>query len=469
MKRKLLALLTAILVCMSFLVACSAPEPAEPAEQPTESASEATSESAESGSINEGMEVMGDNLKYDPTVPVNNGEPIEIDMWSWQLFDAYQGLIDRYTAIHPNVTINLIEQPWDDYFTKLPLALDTDEAPGLFAVHESYHDNLINYMAPLEMSLDELRADFDGIDGKLIDGELYYMDYAMMTAVLFYNTDMFEAAGLTEEDIPTTWDEVIDVAKKLTIRDENGELVQAGFNWNYSGHQILMGLNYQLGQNMFNEDKQTVSLNNPAFNEMLQYFVDLYRVHEVGDEDFGEADFMSLGEGRTAMVIGWGWIGGTLDYSYPDLNWSSAQIPLWTEDPYALGRYGGQNSFGIGKNASPEVQAVAQDIMRFSLVDDEFQIDYAIGANSFPTKKSLADNEELLAHPTLAALAGKVDQYVNPGMFPATYENNLKVAVENVIYNDMAIDEALQQAEEAINADLETIDFTSIEDQYVPQ
>ena len=40
----------------------------------------------------------------------------------------------------------------------------------------------------------------------------------MMTGSVYYNKDMWEAAGLTEADIPKTWDEMREVAKKLTIK-----------------------------------------------------------------------------------------------------------------------------------------------------------------------------------------------------------------------------------------------------------
>ena len=40
------------------------------------------------------------------------------------------------------------------------------------------------------------------------------MGYAP-TAV-WYNTDMWKAAGLTEADYPKTWDQLLEVAKKLT-------------------------------------------------------------------------------------------------------------------------------------------------------------------------------------------------------------------------------------------------------------
>ena len=58
-----------------------------------------------------GLEVMGDNVKYDPNHLVNDGEPISIDWWVWASEDMFRGIADMYEEIHPNVTINIINNP----------------------------------------------------------------------------------------------------------------------------------------------------------------------------------------------------------------------------------------------------------------------------------------------------------------------------------------------------------------------
>lgn len=137
-------------------------------------------------------EMMGDTVQYDPKAEVNKGEKITVDFWTWDFVDTFQNLIDQYESIHPNVTINLVETPWDDYWTKLPLALESKDAPAMFAIHNSYHNNLIDYMASYDIPLDDLRKDFLNIDSHVIDGKLYYMDFAMMTANLYYNKDLWK-------------------------------------------------------------------------------------------------------------------------------------------------------------------------------------------------------------------------------------------------------------------------------------
>lgn len=82
-------------------------------------------------------------------------------------------------------------------------------------------------MAPLDIPVEDLEQDFNGVNAHVIDGKVYYIDYGMMTGSVYYNKEMWKEAGLTDDDIPKTWDEMIEVAKKLTIKDGDN-IVQAG-------------------------------------------------------------------------------------------------------------------------------------------------------------------------------------------------------------------------------------------------
>ena len=247
MTRKKITALALTLVLIFSLAACGGPAPSQ---DPEPSAAAPAQETPA-----ETLPLIGTNILYDPNQPINEGKDIEVEFWYWTgAANLFQSLADQYTAVHPNVTIKLVENPWDDYFTKLPLALQGNDGPAIFNVHNSKHDILIDYMAPYDIPLEEMEADFVGVSGHVVDGEVYYTDYGLMTATMYYNTDMWAAAGLTDADIPTTWDQFREVAKKLTIRDEKGELVQAGFSYNGGIQGDVLGMQYQYGQNLFNED-----------------------------------------------------------------------------------------------------------------------------------------------------------------------------------------------------------------------
>ncbi len=470
--KKILALVLAIILVLS-LVGCAEktnPDvpPAEDANTPQ--ASEPVPEKdpeQQSSAAGEQLPVMGNVIQYDPNQPVNNGEDISIEFWYWTgAANLFQSLADQYTAIHPNVRIELVENPFDDYWTKLPLALQGDDGPAIFNVHNSKQELLLGYMAPYEVPTEDLEAEFVGTSGHIIDGNVYFVDYGLMTATMYYNTDMWAAAGLTDADIPTTWDEFREVAKKLTIRDEDGNLVQAGFSYNGGIQGDVLGMQYQYGQNLFTPDGK-VTLNNDAMKDVVQRLKDMYVVDGIGDYNFGNNSGDNFGQGTVAMYLGWGFMTNVLTQNFPDLNFKCFEIPVPAQGvPYAYHRYNGESTFGVNKNAPADQQAVAQDIVKFFFANDAIEKEFCLANAVFPAKQTLRNDADLLAIPSIAVLADHIDRYIWPGPMPATVETNVKIMLEDIFYNNADIDEALQAAENAINEELEVSAFISQEPMY---
>lgn len=415
----------------------------------------------------EASAILGSKIQYDTSKAINNGEDIEIEFWYWTgASDLFKSVVNQYTAIHPNVKITLVENPYDDYWTKLPLALQGSNGPAIFNVHNSHHENLINYLAPYDIPVEDLEEDFVGVSAHVIDGKVYYTDYGMMTATMYYNKAMWSAAGLTEADIPTTWDQFREVAKKLTIRDEKGELIQAGFSFNGGAQGDVLGMQYQYGQNLFTEDGK-VTFNNDAFKTVVQRMKDIYEVDGSGDYNFGNNSGDNFGQGMIAMYLGWGFMHGLFQALWPETEFGSFEIPTPTEDvPYAYHRYNGESTFGINKNAPADQQAVAQDIVRFFLANDQLQKEFVLANSIFPAKKSLANDSDILSVSSIAVLANHIDRYIWPGPMPSAVENNMKIALENIFYNGEDIEAALQNAEDACNEELASSEFVPVESSY---
>jgi len=449
------------------LAACGTTAPTNPT-SPTTAGTPVTTPATTAPTGNPGAALMGKTVTYDPSQPVNGGQPITIEMWYWTgAYDLFQNFADTYSAVHPNVTIKLVENPWADYWTKLPLALQGTDGPAIFNVHNSQHDNLIGYMAPYDIPVQDIEADFTGAAGHVIDGKIYYTDYGLMTVTMFYNTDMWKAAGLTDKDIPKTWDQFREIAKKLTIRDAAGNLVQAGFGYNGGrARGDVLGMQYQYGQNLFTADNQ-VTLNNDAWKQTIQRMLDLYNVDKVGDASFGDNSGDNFGQGKVAMYLGWGFMTNQYTNDSPGLHWGVFEVPTPTDaTPYAYHRYNGESTFGINKNAPADQQAVAQDMVRFFLANDAIQKKFCVANSVFPMKVTLKDDPDLLAIPTLAALAPHLDRYIWPGPMPATVETNVTIALQDIFYNGVDMTTALTSAEKAINADLKDSGFVSQEPMY---
>lgn len=463
MKKSLMRIVS-LMAMLSMLVSLTACGDAPASSQAPVSETATVTPAAEpTGSL----PVMGDTIQYDPNQPVNDGKDIDIEFWYWTgAENLFKSLVNQYTEIHPNVHIKLVENPYEDYWTKLPLALQGDDGPAIFNVHNSYHENIINYMAPYDISADDLEKDFVGVSAHIIDGKVYYTDYGMMTATIYYNKAMWEAAKLTEADIPKTWDQFREIAKKLTIRDGDGNLVQAGFSFNGGAQGDVLGMQYQYGQNLFTEDGK-VSFNNEAIKSVVQRMKDIYEVDGSGDYNFGNNSGDNFGQGTVAMYLGWGFMHNVLKSNFPDTEFGNFEIPTPTEEtPYAYHRYNGESTFGINKNAPADQQAIAQDIVCFFLANSDLQKEFCLANSVFPAKKSLASDADILSVSSIAVLADHIDRYIWPGPMPSAVENNMKIALEDIFYNGADLDTALKNAEDTCNQELAMSEFTSVESQY---
>ena len=92
---------------------------------------------------------------------------------------------------------------------------------------------------------DEMAADFQGIApnglnlGKL-DGKTYGLAFTFSTPVLFYNADLFRAAGLDPEHPPLTWAEVKQASLAIKAKTGKGGLAvgvfgASAFDWMFQG------------------------------------------------------------------------------------------------------------------------------------------------------------------------------------------------------------------------------------------
>lgn len=415
---------------------------------------------------NKNLPIAGNNLTYDPNTLVNNGEVIELELWTWSSDQLFQELADSYQEIHPNVDIQVVLQPWDDYWTKLPLELNGGGGPTLFNIHNSYHDNIIGNLEPYNIPIEQLSADYQGAESHVIDGRVHYIDYGMMTGLVYYNKKMWAEAGLTDADIPQTWDQFAEVAKRLTKRDGD-RLVQAGFNYNDLFKEFTLGLPYQLGRNMMAADMKSPAFDNEATLAVIQRFRDLYDVHGVGSKDFGPVAGDSFGQEQTAMIYNWGHFYGTVQEDHPQLEFGTFRTPVpdAATTPYAYDRYNGESTLGISAGADPAEKAVAQDFIRYYLTNADFMKRMSLNNSVFPLYAPLVDDPEVRAHPVLAPL-GELDRYVWPGPMPSTFEDSVDTMWQDILYNGVAPEVALATAQQTVATELATTDFLSVENRY---
>lgn len=175
---------------------------------------------------------------------------------------------------------------------------------GALDTHDLVEQGLVESFSEIATS-DENKQWLDGFYPALmangtLEGQVWGIPFQRSTIVMFYNKDMFEAAGLDPEQAPTTWDEMVDVASKLKTDDRHGLMIPS------TGYPYWMfqALALQNGQQLMNEEGTEVYLNTPESVEALTFFRDLAEKHEVSPK--GTIEWGTLRQafvqGQTAMM-----------------------------------------------------------------------------------------------------------------------------------------------------------------------
>lgn len=456
MKNKVVASVAAVVAIVTALSGCG-----------SQAASKGTGKTVTKA--NSGMAVIGENVKYNPNKLVNNGKPIDLEYWTWsdKNTDPVYKEIDKYQKLYPNVKIKTQVVAWDDYWTKLPLALKGKNGPAIFNIHNSHDDLIRPYAADYKLPLKDVEKDYPSASVHVVDNGVKYIDSVINTGNIYYNKDMWKAAGLTDKDIPKTWDQFIAVAKKLTKRNGN-KITQAGFNFNGDAYSaIFQGLNYQKGELLFKNGGKVANFDNPVTKQNLEFLKSMYDKDHIGAINFGNSYSDSFGRGQTAMIYAWGWLAGTMADKYPNIHYGVFPTPTFSEKtPFAYDRYNGESTPGINARAAADQQAVAQDFIHYLLADDDYIRTAVKGLNSFPAKKNLQTDKDILKNPAMAAIAAHVDRLIWPGPAPATIETNSTVAFQDVMQNGKSIDSALKDAQEKMDQDMDGGSFVSAENKY---
>jgi multiple sugar transport system substrate-binding protein len=418
------------------------------------------------------LPTIGETLKYNENTVVNGGKPITLNFWLWRgaLDTLFRTWSKEYTTIHPNVKFTYTTYAYADLFQKLPIALQSGTGPDIFMMHNQFTNVLVPNMAPYPnnvLPVSSLDKDFRQVDQHVINGKLYYMDMGIMTAGMFYNTDMWTAAGLTNNDIPKTWDQFTAVAKKLTKTDSSGNITVAGFNMNTYMQYLWGAMNDEKGQFMFDNAGTKAIINTAISTQNAQYLHDLYWVDKVGSTKFPAND-VAFGTGKAAIIYCWGWVGSELQTKYTSIKYGFFPIPTFDGNtPKAYDRNNGESSPGVSAKADAAHQAVAFDFIKYYLANDTAMQQFDTLDYMAPSKFALDNNPKIVGDPALEGQAKLLTRTYWPGPVPDPYFTDItKYIGDDIMINNIPVAQAIAKAQSVVDTDLPSTGFKSTENSY---
>ena len=225
-------------------------------------------------------------------------EAVTIDFWNWwdvgrqPLMDS---IIAGFQEEFPNVTVNNVPQTWDRRDEVVVTALAGGEPPEVLMVSRA---EIVKFadsgaITPITQYVEAAGIDPEAyypseISSMWWEDELYALPMPTAggeTSLYFYNTALFEEAGLDPESPPETWDELDAAAEALTKRTSDGALEVVGVNLSVS-HLAFIAQLYTNNGTLLSDDLRTVTFNSEQGVETLQWLLDFVNKHHGGQQNF---------------------------------------------------------------------------------------------------------------------------------------------------------------------------------------
>lgn len=351
---------------------------------------------------------------------------------------AVEGLVEQYNESQSKVRVEMEISPWDVFFQKLLPSISSGKGPDLMGMDAA---QLPQYAArgvlrPLDDYYEDPATEADQLAGAAVDattweGTRFGVPMNFTTLLLYWNKDMFKAAGLDPEAPPTNWDEFESMAKQLTM-DSNGDGKPEQYGLAIADHATIAMwpiLLWGNGGGVVSDDGKTSLLGRPETIGAMERWGSLVRENKIAPIGLSGADADKLFQSKkAAMEIVGPWM--TTGFTDAGIDFGLAAPPAGPAGPVTLGT---SVSFAVNAKTTDAKAAAAQDFVRF-WNSRESQTYWSLNSG-FPPNRTDIPEEDLAENPHVVAFG----EYADTAKF---YLSNVK---EFSKVNDTIFEPALQK------------------------
>jgi multiple sugar transport system substrate-binding protein len=390
------------------------------------------------------------------------GEKITVVYWAHN-FEPRVELDKKYIAEfmeqNPNIVVEYEVIP-ADFDAKLRTALASGQGPDLFAQWNGDTGTFFaeGAIAPVSAEslglasqqelMDQYVAPENTLQGAIFDGQLYGIPNEVSIYACYVNKTLFAEAGLDPDaDFPATWEQMKEVAEKLTKRDADGKLVQQGFDFDW-GASIWMYLQWgamvrQLGGSELQPDSDEAE-------KAMQYWVDWATTWELGGPAYWTGQGEDFLAGKVAIKCGLGsWAKPSVEEA--GIDYTVKPVPIW-ENAVSKNHFDIYAYFHmVNSHSAPEVQEAAWKLAYYL---DSHPIDYMVNTGLLQPKLELQESAEFQEIPYMDLFLDEMAVSMYSPRVPRFVEvaDVLARARDRSVVDGMPVRESLVTAQEEIDA-----------------
>ncbi len=349
-----------------------------------------------------------------------------------------------------NVKVKYQFIPHDDAPTKWNAAFASSTAPDVMdigIVHMMERINL-KHIVPLNDYVENWEGK-DDIYPSMLDlgtykDNIYAIAHFPDPQIFAYRKDKFEEAGLDPNSPPEDWDQMLEYAEKLTVKDDNGKVTFAGFTMPTQAARFVANIMIRQNGSLFvDEENNTPNMVTKEAIETFEYMNELHKYTTVFDNNKTD--------------------------THPLINDSGAMgyIPNGVLSNYLKNNPDMKDKFGFASNVPGKESAAWCGVWFYTMTSQADDKDLAWDMISYLTSTDVLTNrvEESGLPATFKSVSDnfieknpEINKAImdaveigagNPKVSWATvYEQELDAALESMFYGEKSPEEALETAQE---------------------
>jgi len=247
--------------------------------------------------------------------------PVEITFWHSGLraglLDAIKTLTDQYNAEQQKVRVSLqVQGTYEEGRDKYVTALRGGTLPDLILLEETQVQLMIDSrsVVPVQACVDADDYDLSDhvqpvLDQFRVGDDLWPMPFNLSNPVLYFDANDFAKAGLDPADPPSTFEEMLDAARKIK---ESGA-ARNGFAWEMQPWYLEQWF-AKAGETIVDNENgresraEKTTLNSKTGEEIFGFVEKLFAEKglalNVGRNESGTDTLLAVGNGDASMAIG---------------------------------------------------------------------------------------------------------------------------------------------------------------------
>lgn len=299
---------------------------------------------------------------------------LTFQIWDNAQRGGMENLAAAYEEKNPGVSIEVQVTSWDEYWTKLEAAAESNQLPDIFWMHTNEILKYADYgmLADLTDLYDDVSpsyyadhfSDISLDNAKGSNGLVYGVPKDKDSVALIYNREMFDGAGVSYPDESWTWDDLTEASR--IIYEKLGKYGYLAYGDDQLGYWNFV---YQAGGYILNEEKNRAGFQEPGTKKGMEFYIGLQKNDWCPDQNYfaqtnpGTA-FMSE---QGAMYLEGNWNFKSMLENNRDMigKWDVAVLPKCPDPVKGDGRASISNGLCYSTGAKGKKLDSAKDFLKF--------------------------------------------------------------------------------------------------------